>query len=108
MIYSSLTRGFVMRLFQGAAYKPKSAFIKKMSDGTCPPINIRRCSCTSDGLSVSPKKSLTSPIWDRRPSKILDENHLPKQLLVQHHHEDGAFLRNISATNAFYYETTLI
>ncbi|CAB02790.1 asparaginase [Caenorhabditis elegans] len=98
MIYSSLTRGFVMRLFQGAAYKPKSAFIKKMSDGTCPPINIRRCSCTSDGLSVSPKKSLTSPIWDRRPSKILDENHLPKQLLVQHHHEDGAFLRNISAT----------
>ncbi|EGT38922.1 hypothetical protein CAEBREN_28810 [Caenorhabditis brenneri] len=63
---------------------------------TCPPINIRRCSCTSEGFS--PKKSITSPNFERRASKILDENHLPKQLLVQHHHEDGAFLRNISAT----------
>ncbi|CAO4379225.1 unnamed protein product [Caenorhabditis nigoni] len=77
-----------------------------IDNSTCPPINIRRCSCTSEGFS--PKKSITSPIWDRRPSKILDENHLPKQLLVQHHHEDGAFLRNISATVSLFFSNFFV
>ncbi|CAI5449974.1 unnamed protein product [Caenorhabditis angaria] len=58
---------------------------------TCPINTVRKCSCTSDG-------ALASPVSTRRPSKILDEFHLPKQLLVQHHHEDGSFMRNISAT----------